>query len=66
MGFKGYGTLHRLPASQTGRLLEVIGQGASGSDENIGQCWDFAFDELDDILALLERLRMLPAEVYSE
>ena len=37
-----------------------------GGDENIGQCWDFAFDELDDIMSLLERLKSEPVEIYSE
>jgi hypothetical protein len=29
-------------------------------DENIGICWDFTFDELDDIISLLESLKNEP------
>jgi len=36
------------------------------ADEDMGVCWDFSFDELNDILALLTELRDAPAEVYEE
>ena len=37
-----------------------------GSSGDMGSCWDFALDELDDILALLTELRDAPAEPMTE
>lgn len=34
-----------------------------GASEDIGECWDFSFDELDDIIELLTELRDAPAEI---
>ena len=33
-----------------------------GGDEDIGICWDFAFDELKDITVLLDQLKAAPVE----
>ena len=36
-----------------------------GGDEDCGLAWDFAYDDLDDILHLLNGLKEIPAEKYE-
>lgn len=35
-------------------------------EEGVGICWDFSYDELDDIIALLEELKTVEPEEYKE
>ena len=34
-------------------------------DEDTGICWDFAFDELNDVTALLDKLKVAPVEQFE-
>jgi len=38
----------------------------NSDNEDIGHCWDFAYDDIDDILYLLNELKEIPAELYIE
>jgi hypothetical protein len=39
----------------------------TGDDEGMGVCWDFPWEELDDIVAMLGELRDAPVDnVYEE
>ena len=35
-------------------------------DEDIGICWDFAADEIDDIISMLQELKTLEPRIYEE
>ena len=40
--------------------------GAEGDDEEMGIGWDFSFEQIDDLISMLEELRDVPAEVYND
>lgn len=36
-----------------------------GDEEDAGQCWDFSFDDIDDLIALLQTLKDAPANTHN-
>ena len=34
--------------------------------DDAGLCWDFGFEDIDDLINLLEKLKKVEAEVYIE
>ena len=36
------------------------------SNPDSGVCWDFSYDEVDDVIALLQHLKTVEPEVYED